>query len=163
MYTIAFTGHRPNKIGGYDTKNKQRAAIIARITALLQERLEAHKDLTVMTGGALGIDTDAAQIAYKLSIPYTVAAPCHNQDAKWVGSAKIEYQELLARAAKVVYIHDGPYLGPACFQKRNEYMVDNSDELVAIWDGSPSGTGNCVKYAEKQNKKIEHIDPRQYA
>jgi len=34
-------------------------------------------------------------------------------------------------------------------------MVDNCDKLIAIWNGDyKSGTGNCVKYAEKMGKEI---------
>jgi uncharacterized phage-like protein YoqJ len=46
-------------------------------------------------------------------------------------------------------------------QKRNEYMVDNSDIVIAVWDGSKGGTYNCVKYAEKLGKKIIVINPKE--
>ena len=45
-------------------------------------------------------------------------------------------------------------------QKRNEYMVDKCDILLAVWDGSAGGTNNCVKYARKLDKEIIIIDPR---
>ena len=38
-------------------------------------------------------------------------------------------------------------------QKRNEYMVDHSDIVLAVWNGKKSGTENCIKYAEKMGKK----------
>jgi uncharacterized phage-like protein YoqJ len=34
-------------------------------------------------------------------------------------------------------------------QIRNEWMVDHCDLLVALWDGSPGGTGNCIRYAKR--------------
>lgn len=46
-----------------------------------------------------------------------------------------------------------------CMQKRNEYMVDNSDYVIAVWDGKPSGTGNTVHYAESKGKTIITIKP----
>ena len=48
---------------------------------------------------------------------------------------------------------------PWLMQKRNEYMVDLADKVIAVWDGSKSGTGNCVKYAEKCGKEIIRIKP----
>lgn len=42
-------------------------------------------------------------------------------------------------------------------QKRNEYMVDLADIVIAVWDGSASGTGNCVRYAERCGKQIIQI------
>ncbi len=40
---------------------------------------------------------------------------------------------------------------------RNKYMVNNSDYVLAVWNGSSGGTYNCIKYAKKQNKKIDYI------
>lgn len=48
---------------------------------------------------------------------------------------------------------------PWLMQKRNEYMVDLADKVIAVWDGSKSGTANCVKYAEKTGKGIIRINP----
>ena len=45
-------------------------------------------------------------------------------------------------------------------QKRNEYMVDNSDYVIAVWNGKPSGTGNTVKYAKKKNKVALLVNPK---
>jgi len=41
-------------------------------------------------------------------------------------------------------------------------MVDHSDVLMAMWDGSSGGTKNCYKYAKDKNKRIIRIDPREY-
>jgi uncharacterized phage-like protein YoqJ len=43
-------------------------------------------------------------------------------------------------------------------QIRNEWMVDRCDKLIAVWDGSKGGTGNCVDYAKSVNKDIFRID-----
>ena len=43
--------------------------------------------------------------------------------------------------------------------KRNRYMVDHADVLIAVWDGSPSGTGKTVRYAHQQGKSVTVIDP----
>lgn len=44
-------------------------------------------------------------------------------------------------------------------QKRNEYMVDHSDKVIAVWDGSKSGTKNCIDYAKKVGKDIIFVQP----
>jgi uncharacterized phage-like protein YoqJ len=52
---------------------------------------------------------------------------------------------------------------PAKMQKRNEYMVDNSDFVIAVFDGEQKGgTFNCIKYALNQtnrNLQIHIINP----
>lgn len=37
-------------------------------------------------------------------------------------------------------------------------MVDNSDVVIAVWNGEKSGTGNTVNYAMKSGKKVIIID-----
>ena len=45
-----------------------------------------------------------------------------------------------------------------CMQKRNRYMVDNSDIVLAIWNGKETGgTWNTIKYARSKNKEIRYI------
>lgn len=48
---------------------------------------------------------------------------------------------------------------PYLMQKRNEYMVDNTETLMAVWNGTSGGTENCVKYAQKKNKDIIYVRP----
>ena len=38
-------------------------------------------------------------------------------------------------------------------------MVDLADKVIAVWDGTKCGTGNCVRYAEKCGKEIIRIFP----
>ena len=46
-----------------------------------------------------------------------------------------------------------------CMDKRNRYMVDHADYILAVWNGCPSGTGNTVRYAHKKGKTIIVINP----
>lgn len=51
-----------------------------------------------------------------------------------------------------------PY-SPWLMQKRNEYMVDNVDEVLAFFDGTTGGTKNCIDYANKMGKEVTIFDP----
>ena len=42
---------------------------------------------------------------------------------------------------------------------RNKYMVEQSDVVIAVWNGKPSGTGNTVKMAKLSGKKIRVVNP----
>jgi len=164
-YHIAFAGHRPHKLPdketGYDPTNPTRVAVKAAIHDVLQRAInkygETH-EIVVITGGALGVDQDAASIAHKLGLPFIVAVPCQGQDSKWPAESKVRYAKMLSLASQVIMVHDGPY-NHSCMQDRNEWMVDNCDALVAVWDGTSGGTANCVDYAKKKNKPIIRINP----
>jgi len=159
-YHIAFTGHRPNKIGGYDATNPLRVAIKNAIKEALERAIakygESHR-IVVISGGALGVDQDAASVAHRLGLPFIVAVPCQGQDSKWPENSKKRYQTMLKHALDVVIVHDGPY-NDTCMQKRNEWMVDHCNALVAVWDGTGGGTANCVTYARRVGKPIVMIN-----
>ena len=162
-YMIAFTGHRPPKIGGYDFTSPLRIAVRNAIKVKLQSAMtkyQATHEIVVISGGALGVDQDAAMVAYDMGLPYIVAAPCLNQDIKWPASSKLKYLTLIAHAQEVVYVHNGSY-NATCMQNRNVWMVDHCDALIAVWDGSSGGTANCVRYAESVNKPIVRINPQE--
>lgn len=176
LYKVAFTGHRPNKIGGYNPADPKRVAVRAAIKSALQRAIAKFVDMevVVISGGALGVDTDAASVAHELGLRFMVAAPCRGQDSKWPSESKKRYANMCKAASDelaqtlatsgetvqggVVFVHDGSYNG-TCMQDRNEWMVDHCDALVAIWDGSGGGTGNCVNYAVKVKKAIVRINP----
>lgn len=42
---------------------------------------------------------------------------------------------------------------------REHFNEDLADKVIAVWDGTKGGTGNCVKYAEKCGKEIIRIEP----
>lgn len=151
---IAFTGHRPNKLGGY-----KQSALQNWIKQQIKLKLQELKPDKVISGGALGVDQWAAYCSIELGIPFIIAQPFKEQDKVWPEQSKKEFKNLLDKAEKVVIVCEGDY-SPEKMQIRNEWMVDNCDKLIAVWDGSKGGTGNCVNYAIKQNKEIIRINPK---
>ena len=43
---------------------------------------------------------------------------------------------------------------PDCLRKRNRYMVDHADTVLAVWNGGPSGTGQTVWCARETGKPV---------
>lgn len=151
---VAFTGHRPNKIGGYKLPNPTYNYICQQIEKTLQE-LKPEK---IISGMALGVDQWAANIAVKLGIPFLAAVPFEGQEGAWPEVSQKVFHKLLDKAAEVVIVSPGGYAAPK-MQIRNEWMVDHCDKLIAVWDGTPGGTGNCVTYATSKDKEIIRINP----
>lgn len=153
---ISFTGHRPEKIGGYKLPNPTYISICQKIEAALKE----IKPKKAISGMALGIDQWAASICVKLGIPFIAAIPFIGQEGVWPAESKKIYKILLAKAESQHVVSEGGYSAHK-LQIRNEWMVNNSDMLVALYNGDETGgTANCVKFAESVNKKIYRIDPR---
>lgn len=68
---VSFTGHRPDKLGGYKLPNPTYLKVCRDINWLLKE-LNPEK---IISGMALGVDQWAAHIAYKLGTPFVAAIP----------------------------------------------------------------------------------------
>lgn len=152
---ISLTGHRPGKLGGYRDFNPTRDRVKQGMTRVFTE----EKPDRIVVGMALGVDTWAAEVALTLRIPFIAAVPFIGQERVWPPESQAHYRDLLTKAERVEIVTDGGY-DVWKMQKRNEWMVDNSDALLAVWDGTPGGTANCVKYAEKVGKRIIRLNPQ---
>lgn len=156
---VAFTGHRPNSLPssyGYDLSN----ATWRRLIEEIKNKLVTLHATTTITGGALGVDQAAFIASKELGLFSELAIPCMNQDKLWSVNAKDFYKRMLTTADKVTYISHQDYTSD-CMQKRNQYMIDNCDVLIAIWDGRESGgTANTVRYAKKLAKPVIIISPK---
>lgn len=160
---VAFTGHRPDKLGGYGpspTQDRVRQAIRNTLTGPppLPQSIE-RRVTAAISGMALGVDQWAAEICVELGIPFTAAVPFVGQERRWPEDSQRRYQLLLQKAYNIVVVSPGGY-HPWKMQARNEWMVKNSDVLLAVWDGSGGGTANCVRYAQEVGRAIWRIDPR---
>lgn len=150
MTIYAATGHRPDKLGGYGPR------IDDRLRNLAYSFFVAAKPDEAVSGMALGWDMAFAEAALTLGIPLTAAIPFAGQESKWPTASQERYRNILARAARSVIVCDGGY-SSAKMQTRNEWMVDKCDRLVALWDGSPGGTGNCIKYARQVGRDVINL------
>lgn len=180
MVRIAFTGHRPDKLGfGYNVNDKRYDPLKQAVVDVLESIYLIDGDITeAYTGGALGFDWIAYDILgvmrshgwRGLSI---LAVPFAQQDANWTEYDADTYRRMKLRADKIVYVDEvegyqpknnaiGVYSGAKMYL-RNMYMVDNADVVIACWDGiEKGGTWNCVDYALKKGKIVVVINPKTY-
>lgn len=157
---ICVTGHRPNKMYGYDLSDNRWLGLKEKFKELLTD----NKCDEAITGMALGVDTVFALAILELKnegcdIKLHCAIPCKNYSGRWIKKSVDLYNDILSKADIVRVVSDEEYK-PWLMQKRNEYMVNLANKVIAVWDGSKSGTENCVKYARKHGKEIIRISPK---
>jgi len=151
---ICVTGHRPDKLYGYELSDWRYMVLKEKLKTILKE----NNCSEAISGMALGVDTVFALAVLELQLEgYPIqlhcAIPCRNQDKFWKQPDKDRYHMILEKADIVTMVTDAPYT-PSCMQQRNEYMVNHSDKVIAVWNGSSGGTKNCIDYAKKQKKEI---------
>lgn len=152
------TGHRPDKLGGYH-KLEQSGGIV--VPYLIRYLINCHAAMAtdpsdrivVISGLAQGWDTWLLEAALASGVCYTVAAcPCPGQESPWPARAQEKYRGLIEQVDKYVLVCDS--YDYDAMQLRNEYMVDESDVVLAMWNGTKGGTHNCIKYADRVNRDI---------
>jgi uncharacterized phage-like protein YoqJ len=152
---VAFTGHRPAKLGGYDNTRNKRRWFLAEIDVIMQT---LPMPIEIISGMALGVDQWAATYAITRSFPLHAYIPFEGQERLWPAEAQKKYKEILLHATRIKYICSPGYAAWK-MMKRNEAMVDDCDLLIAVWDGSSGGTANCIGYATEIGKKIIRLIP----
>ena len=79
----------------------------------------------IISGGAIGIDTLAEEVADKRKISKSIIRP--------------EYDKYGKKAPLI----------------RNKEIVERAELVIAFWDGKSRGTKFTIDYAKKLNKKIK--------
>lgn len=113
--------------------------------------------VTFISGMARGVDIWAAEIVLRLRdeglpIHLISASPFEGFERSWSEDWKRRYNEILNRADIVKFVCKG--YSRACFQIRNEWMVDRSARVIAVYNGEPGGTKNTVDYALRQKLEV---------
>lgn len=148
-----FTGHRPQKLLRKEKEIKQD----------LEEAIQkAVQDgyTTFITGMAYGVDIWAGEIVCRLrktnpELRLIAAVPFPGFEERWTKKWKNAYASLLNKADLVRYICLD--YSPQAYQKRNEWMVDHSSRVIAVFNGEQSGTKNTIDYAAKTEVEIVTI------
>ena len=158
--SCCFTGHRPQKLPwGYDELDPRCVDFKNRLSAVILAVYESGIKHFIC-GMALGCDMYCAEAVIELKkrfsdITLEAAVPYDGQEAKWAESNRRRYRSILMHCDETTLIQDA--YSPGCMMKRNKYMVDNSNVLIACYNGSSGGTWNTVKYAMERDTEIIQV------
>lgn len=148
---LAATGHRPDKLGGYNDVEAENA-----LRLLAHRYLIKLKPVLVISGMALGWDQRVAEASMLAGIPFVAAIPFYGQESKWPARAQAVYREIIAQAVETKIVSPGGY-APEKMQIRNRWMVDHANKMLAMWNGSPGGTANCIEYANIRGVPVDNL------
>ena len=154
MHRVCFTGHRPEKL------TKDERFIVNDLEKEIRKAISDGLNVFI-TGMARGVDIWAAQIVLKLrdegcNVRLICACPYEGFERSWSQEWQKAYREILTVADFVKYVCNG--YGPACFQIRNEWMVNHSARVIAVYNGENGGTKNTMDYAMKVGVPVVCIE-----
>lgn len=161
MKSCCFTGNRPTRFPwGYDENDERCKRLKSEIYSETERLIEQGYDWFI-SGMALGSDIFCAEAVLKLkekypSVGLECALPCPEQSKGWSAENVGRYKNIIARADRVTTV--SPHYTRFCMMKRNAYMVDNADFVLAVWNGERSGgTFRTLEKARVDEKPVKIV------
>lgn len=166
--TVSFTGHRPDKIAGC---NASRGAVEVAIRKAVAEEIERAVERGAecfVSGMAPGFDLWAADEVLRLraegrihrGVKLRLAVPYQGFERSFAKEYRPLYESILEAADEVLYISIGYHHG--CFARRNDYLVECADSLVAYYEGAEGGTRYTLRRAEQRGLHIVNLAQREF-
>lgn len=165
-YVIA--GHRPTR---FKFKYKEDYSLSKKLKKKITEQLKYLYDekgvRRVYVGGSLGVDIWVGEIVLRLKetsgyeeFELAVILPFPKHDQKWDERSQKRLEFLIQHSMEHLVI--GKKDCRESYVKRNCYMIDHADILLAVYDNDRSLHDDPiqpVRYAEEKKKKIFLIHP----
>lgn len=148
--TIAATGHRVEHLAAH----LGRPIDYEELIALAKLELAVSRPKSVIVGMATGWDLAVGAAALSLRLPVIAAIPFPGQTTRFDPESLALWQRVLTGATEATHVSWQYDFG--VFQRRNEWMVDRADEVLALFGGWKGGTKNCVRYALEKGKRVEN-------
>ena len=139
--TCAFTGHR-NLEEDFSPRTLKKA-----IKACIERGV-----YTFLCGMAMGFDLKAASCVLEMKKKYKqikliACIPCNHQEKAYTEADKKTYAKLYKKADERVLL--GEEYTRDCMLKRNRYMADRADVLIAYVKRNTGGSAYTVRYFQK--------------
>ena len=154
MHRCCFTGHRPEKL------TRLEEAIKADLEKAIRQAIADGLDVFI-TGMARGVDIWAAEIVLQLRdsgmpIRLMCASPFDGFERNWGEDWQRRYRTIMHSADHTLFVC--PSYSKSCFQIRNEWMVNHSARVIAVFNGERGGTKKTINYAERLGIQLSTID-----
>ena len=155
-----FTGHRPQKLPWENDESDERClAFKTKLFAVVDAVYESGITHFIC-GMALGCDFYCAEAVIALKerhsgVTLEAAIPYSGHEYGFGLANRRRYRSILSHCDKITVIQES--YSPGSMMRRNRYMVDNSEVLIACYNDLPGGTWNTIKYAMKRGTEIIQV------
>lgn len=156
--TAAFTGHRMNRISIEET---ELSTLLS--SAIVHSYLNGYRFF--LSGMAEGTDLLAAEEVLRIKefcpdVELHCIIPFRGQPERMSVKNKSRYDRILSGADDEICLSERYYNG--CFFRRNDYLIDNSTQLIAYYDHVPQGgTYYTVKNAQARGHEVINLFGRE--
>ena len=152
MKNCSFTGHRQIP----EAHSRALTDLVARAIAYAYE----NGCRNFYTGGALGFDTLCAREIIRFRLTHrdarlVLVIPCKNQADRWSERQVSAYEYTLAEANEIIYTSEE--YSADCMKKRNAFLAENCDIMIAYLGKARSGASQTVNMAKRLGKQVFNL------
>lgn len=155
MVRIGVVGHR-------ELRGDRTSTFVADASRKVLAAAKRRFEVCAVSALAEGADTLFAEEALALGIPLRVVTPFRDYEADFESTtARRRYTSLRDAAEREERL---PYATRSrrAYRAAMRWVVENSDLLVAAWDGrpglGPGGTADAVHHAHSVGRPVVHLD-----
>lgn len=155
--SVCFTGHRPEKIiKPYDENHEMIISIKQQLNNHIEKSIKDGYN-TFYSGLARGCDIFASEIVLNKKkdypfIKHVAVIPFRGQEKSWSDMWQQRYQSIIKQSDICIVLNEE--YQKDCFKQRNEFIVENSNRIIAVYSKDNSGTRQTLNFAKKNNKEI---------
>lgn len=157
---LAISGYKPFELGIFKKDHPSvqfiKVAFKKALLPLIEEGLE-----WVLISGQLGAELWAAEVLFELQLDnpelkLAVITPFLDQQASWNENNKEWYESVLAQADFIDSVTKKGYEKPWQFRLKNQFFIEKSDALLAVYDEEKPGSPKYIVEAAKKKGEIEN-------
>ncbi|MEB9199611.1 DUF1273 domain-containing protein, partial [Bacillus cereus] len=131
-------------------------ALHRKLTNFVEDGLE-----WVIISGQLGVELWAAEVVFEIQVEYpdlklAVFTPFLEQEENWKEDNREYYEFILSQADHVDSITKRKYESPEQFKLKNQFFIEKSDALLAVYDEEKPGSPKYIVEAAKKKGEIEN-------
>lgn len=154
---VAVTGHRPER---WKTEDERRT-----VRKALRAMLDELRPTMLISGMCRGVDLWAVEWCVSGMNTNTLLRavyPFAGYDRLWDKRDRDHVRFLIGEAAAYNVLESevtlpGNASPTVCYHRRDRYVVDECQALLAVYDGGPGGTKYTVDYARKVGREIRMV------
>jgi hypothetical protein len=175
--SVGVIGHRPNRLpdAARERVKAEVSKVLNMVAREMRSAFQRHADvlalepplLSLVSALAEGADRMAAEAALATGFMVQVALPfraeSYEDDFK-TPESQTAFRDLLRRAWSILTLPGSREDGLRAYEAAGLTILNNSDILLAVWDGGPSsgrgGTTNILFGALRAGIPIVHVDAK---
>ncbi|MBD3110440.1 DUF1273 domain-containing protein [Bacillus sp. AGMB 02131] len=166
LKVLYITGYKNFELGIFDQNAKEVVFIKKEVRKRLEDFLEEGLEWVIISG-QLGVELWAGEVVLELKKSYpqlrlAIITPFLQHESNWNEKNQEYYQSIASQADFVQAVSNQPYVSPAQFKNRDQFLLNKTDGTLIFYDDENEGSPQYFwrkarEYAENHPYEVFQI------